>query len=139
MLLTSPLSCLARFIVLWDIRNLSIINCEQIQTRLEMLWCKTGPVLVIKWGGRERGGGILGGWRRLEIALNRNYFLLRWLLCGLVVGWQAGLGTWTIHNQPENHPNVKQIIYSHHQSIKIGSIQFSVRASCLVWLRLLLA
>ena len=99
-------------------------------------WCKTGPVLVIEWGGRERGGGILGGWWRLEIALNRNYFLLRWLLGGLVVGWQAGLGTWTIHHQPQIHPHVDKLILSHH---KIGSIQFSVRATCLVWLRLLLA
>ena len=87
--LTSPLSCRARFIVLWDIRNLSIINCEQIQTRSKWSW----PVLVMGRRGVEGGGGFLGGGRGLEIALNRDYFLLWGLLRCLVVGGEAGLGT----------------------------------------------
>ena len=143
LLLTSPLSCLARFIVLWDIRNLSIIDCEQNLTTIadsklgswenvddDWGFIQIGsfyvkePVLVIKWWGGERRGGVLRRWWRLEIALrwkliwmllsslwillsllslplHWDYFFLSSLFCCcLFVGGQAGLGTLKICYQP---------------------------------------
>ena len=54
-LFTSPLSCLARFIVLWDIRNLSIINCEQIQTRFWDAMVQNWTCSCDKVGGTGEG------------------------------------------------------------------------------------
>ena len=94
LLLTSPLSCLARFIVLWDIRNLSIIDCEQNLTTIadsklgswenvddDWGFIQIGcfyvkePVLVIKWWGGQRRGGVLRRWWRLEIALRWKFIM----------------------------------------------------------------